>query len=253
MGRRLWEVDFTRGVALVLMLVFNWSFALRFLDVWAIAEAGNWLYWWVFPRFIAFMFIFIVGVSLTLSVNRLRRQHPDEWRHIRWRKYSRRGAWIFALGLGITGVTYLFYPERFIYFGILHLIGASIVLAIPLLTHAWVALAAGMGVIAAAVWVGAIQTQSRLLAVLGFHPSAPTFDYFPLIPWFGVVLLGLWTGHVCFPDGQRRVRLPDLDELPLRGLPVAPVTFVGRHTLLIYLVHQPALVGLLLLAGVDVF
>lgn len=130
---RLWEVDCARGFSLGLMLVFNWSYALSYLDIYTIVDRGGWFYWTVFPRFIASLFIFIVGVSLTLSVNRLRENRPEQWRSIANRKYPTRGLRIFALGRGITVVTFWYNPERVIYFGILHLIGIAIVLSRPLL------------------------------------------------------------------------------------------------------------------------
>lgn len=252
MAGRLWEVDAARGFALALMLVFNWSFALRFLDVVHIAPEDSWLYWWAFPRFIGFLFVFIVGVSLTLSQHRLRRHHPHEWWRRSLRKYPRRGLWILGLGLAITVVTYVLYPDRYVYFGVLHLIGASIVLVVPLIHRRWASLVLGSAIIIAANWVQEIAVDGRLLGVVGFDAGVPSLDYFPLIPWTGVVLLGIWTGHTLFPDGERRIALPSLDVHALLAVTMRPLQVVGRHTLAIYLAHQPALGLLLLLLGFDV-
>lgn len=250
---RLWEVDWARGFALGLMLVFNWSFALRFLDIWAVVPRESWVYWWAFPRFIGFLFVFIVGVSLTLSVNHLRRRHPEEWWRVSVRKYPRRGMWILALGLGITIVTYALYPDRFIFFGVLHLIGVSIVLAVPFLARAWEALVGGILVIGASLWIKTITVDTRVLGAVGFNAGVPALDYFPVFPWFGVVLLGIWTGHVLFPDGARRINVPPVNGSRLLRAMARPLEFLGRHTLVIYLAHQPAL-GLVLLAlGFQVF
>lgn len=253
MAGRLWEVDAARGFALALMLVFNWSFVLRFLDIYRIAPEGSWLYWWAFPRFIGFLFVFIVGVSLTLSVNRLKRRNPNEWRQIASRKYPERGLRILAIAIGITIVTYVLYPQRFIYFGVLHLIGASIVLAVPVLTRRWVSLGIGFAIIAASRWLRTITVDTRLLGLVGFDAQVPALDYFPLFPWTGVVLLGIWTGHTLFPTGNRRIDLPSLDVHRLLALAIRPLQLVGKHTLVIYLTHQPALVLLLLLLGFEVF
>lgn len=252
MSDRLWEVDTARGFALALMLLFNWSFALRFLDVVTIVSEESWLYWWAFPRFIGFLFIFIVGVSLTLSVNRLRTRNPDSWRAIGRRKYPARGLRIFGLALGITVVTFVLYPDRYIYFGVLHLIGVSIVLALPFLVRKWEALVGGLAAIAIAVWTRTVVVDSRLLAAVGFEPTVSTLDYFPIFPWFGVVLLGIWTGHVLFPAGARRFEIGGLEANPVIAPPARGLQFVGRHTLVLYLVHQPALGLVLLLLGVDV-
>jgi uncharacterized membrane protein len=74
-------------------------------------------------------------------------------------------------------------------------------------------------------------------------------DFYPLLPWLGVALLGVFAGHTLYPEGKRRFSLPDGSDLgPVRGL-----RFLGRHSLLIYLVHQPVLIGLLILLGYGTF
>jgi uncharacterized membrane protein len=249
---RLWEVDLARGIALGSMLLFNWTYALAYLDVYAIVERSRWLYWDAFPRFIAFMFVFIVGVSLTLSVNRLRERVPEGWQAVANRKYPARGLRILGLGIGITVVTYWYAPERFIYFGILHLIGVAIVLARPLLVRRWAALLAGVATIALGPVVASVETQSRLLASLGLSTPHPSFDYFPVFPWIGVAFLGIWTGHTLFPRGQRRFDPGAVPAVPVVRQTIQALQFLGRHTLVIYLTHQPALIVVLALLGYEV-
>jgi uncharacterized membrane protein len=71
-------------------------------------------------------------------------------------------------------------------------------------------------------------------------------DYYPILPWFGIALLGVFVGHTLYPGGTPRFTLPDLSQrAPIRGL-----TFLGRHSLLIYLVHQPILLGFLFVVGI---
>jgi uncharacterized membrane protein len=66
-------------------------------------------------------------------------------------------------------------------------------------------------------------------------------DYYPLLPWAGMALLGVVVGNTFYPAGTRRFALSDRSEwLPLRAL-----QWLGRHALLIYLVHQPVLFGVL--------
>lgn len=244
-------MDVARGIALGLMLLYNWTYALWYLDIFTITNRGNWLYWTAFARFIAALFIFIVGVSLTLSVNRMRQQFPEQWQAIANRKYPARGLRIFALGLGITVVTYWYAPERFIYFGILHLIGVAILVSRPLLTRRRAALLTGLVAIIAGPLVSSVETQSRILASFGLTMNQPTFDYFPIFPWIGVAFLGIWMGHAIFPEGSRRFELGHMPEIPLLWDALQTFQFVGRHTLIIYLTHQPALLVILGLLGYD--
>jgi uncharacterized membrane protein len=71
-------------------------------------------------------------------------------------------------------------------------------------------------------------------------------DHYPLIPWFGLALLGVFAGQTLYPNGQRRFALQDWSCSP----PVRGLAFLGRHSLPIYLIHQPILFGLLILLGI---
>ena len=64
---RLWEVDTLRGVAIVLMVFFHFVWDLSYFGLYqANVLVGPWQ---TFARFIATLFIFVMGVSLTLSYN----------------------------------------------------------------------------------------------------------------------------------------------------------------------------------------
>src|SRR5262245_25826637 len=125
---RLWEIDTLRGVAIVLMVFFHFMWDLNFFQIYPLNIYGR--AWQSFARFIATLFLFVVGVSLTLSYNREVQQSGST--HL-FGKYLLRGAKIFGLGLVITVATYFFVGNSFVVFGILHLIGFSIVLAYPFL------------------------------------------------------------------------------------------------------------------------
>jgi uncharacterized membrane protein len=80
----------------------------------------------------------------------------------------------------------------------------------------------------------------------GIHESnvaAHTIDYFPILPWFGVCLLGITLGNILYKDNKRRFPLPDLSHYK----PTKPFSWLGQHSLAIYLVHQPIIAGCLTL------
>ena len=62
-------------------------------------------------------------------------------------------------------------------------------------------------------------------------------DYEPIFPWFGVVLIGMGLGEFLYPEGVRSFTLPQIPEIVVR-----PLAFLGRHSLIIYLVHQPIII-----------
>jgi uncharacterized membrane protein len=79
---------------------------------------------------------------------------------------------------------------------------------------------------------------------LGFVPSTfSSVDYVPLLPYFGLVLLGVFVGNTLYAGGIRQFKIKDRSSAsPVRGL-----SFIGRHALVIYFLHEPIIVGLILL------
>lgn len=126
---RFWEIDFLRGIAILMMLSYHFIFDLYFFGIYSINIYSGCL--WIFPRIVASMFIFLVGVSLYLSYSRA--ELSGVYIHERdfFYKYVRRGVWIFALGLLITLITWIFVSASFIIFGILHFIGLAIIIQYP--------------------------------------------------------------------------------------------------------------------------
>jgi uncharacterized membrane protein len=242
---RYLEIDFVRGLAVVLMVVFNYSFALNFLGVYSL-DLGP-LYWSLFPAFIASIFLLVAGISSFVSYDSARNiKTPREI----YLKYFRRGVKLFGLGLGITLVTWLTFPQFFIFFGILHLIGISAILSTPFLRFGKLNLIAGSLIIAVGIYLQSLRFDFPWLSWLGLMPSnLQTFDYFPILPWFGVTLVGMSLGYSLYKGGKRRFRLRGFSDSKAAGF----FGLLGRNSLLIYIIHQPVLVLFLTLAGVKVF
>ena len=110
----------------------------------------------------------------------------------------------------------------------------------------WLTLAAGILIILAGIYIDSLRSDSFWLNWLGLkQPGRSMVDYYPVFPYFGIVLIGVFAGRLLYPAGVRRFALPDLSQVrPVRGL-----RFLGRHSLLIYLIHQPILIGLLFVLG----
>lgn len=246
---RFWEVDLLRGLAIILMITYHFIFDLNFFGIYSLDIFSGVL--WYFPRIIAAIFIFLVGISLYLSYTRgeILGTYPGEGDF--FLKYLKRGVWIFSLGLVITLVTWIFIREEFIVFGILHFIGLAIILQYPFLKYnkkyRYLNLAAGLIFILTGIYLARFTFNFDWLLWLGFIPqNLTTVDYFPLLPWLGVVSLGIFAGGILYRDYQRRFKFPDLSSY----LPVRVFTFLGRHSLIIYFIHQPILIGVLYLSGV---
>ncbi|OPY26248.1 MAG: hypothetical protein A4E27_00764 [Methanobacterium sp. PtaU1.Bin242] len=247
--QRFWEIDFLRGVAVILMITYHFLFDLSFFGIYSLSISSGFL--WYFPRLIAFTFIFLVGISLNLSYTRAQMQGTYTRESEFFYKYLKRGLWIFFLGLLITLVTWIFIRAEFIQFGILHFIGLAIILQYPFLRYnqryKYLNLVSGLIFITTGLYLTSFTFNFGWLLWLGFIPQyLQTVDYFPLLPWLGVVSLGIFVGGILYRNYQRGFRLPDISGY----LPIKTFCFLGRHSLLIYFIHQPILILLLYLLGV---
>ena len=236
--RSFWEVDALRGVAVVMMVVYHFVFDLAFLGVSdAVFRSPFWFY---FQRVTATTFVLLVGVSLHLRALSLTARHGQ----LSFGPFFRRGLTVFGWGLVLTAVTWLAVGrEQAIRFGILHFIGVAMLAAYPFLRLGAANLALGAAFLLFGKW---LQTQTFDLPMavwLGFEPANHTYlDYFPFIKWFGVVLLGLFAGSVLYgPDGRRYPTFSMSGWTPVRALRT-----IGVWSLPIYLLHQPLLLGILL-------
>jgi uncharacterized membrane protein len=233
-------VDAARGVAIIMMVVYHTTYDLDTLGGYDIQSTAG--FWALFADATAGLFLFLVGVSLAIS----RARSGLTGRRL-FGKYLARGLRILAYGMVLTAI-FLALGMGVVAFGILHLIGVSIILAYPFLRLQLTNLVLGALVFAAGQYILAqdLNSQSFWLLPFGVVPDGVLMpDYRPLLPWFGVVLIGLFIGNVVYGDG-RRPAVPE-DKAPTLARPLLPL---GRNSLFVYLIHQPIIIALLAVTGV---
>ena len=231
---RIWEIDFLRGLAVILMVCYHLLFDLG--EFVGIKKFLGWstnlstVAWVAAQYFFAGLFVVLSGTSSTLSRNNLRR-----------------GLRLLAVSLLVSAATYIFDASSAVYFGILQCLAVSMLVygAAFEKARAAVCAAAGAAVIGLAAILPALKEalaiRTNWLMPFGLHSqSFSAFDYFPLIPWFGIFLVGAALGKTLYASKRSL--------LPWR-LPTTFVNFAGRHSLLIYIVHQPVIMGVLYALG----
>ena len=189
--------------------------------------------WPWFARAVAGTFLFLSGISLWLA-------HGGG---IRWRPFLRRLGVLIVAASGITLVTWLAMPDRFIFFGILHAIAAASVagLAVLRLSSATILIIAALVLIAPLVLSGGMFDAPALLW-LGLSEWRPaSMDFVPVFPWLAPCLAGIVAARWAEEVGLL-TRLPD--QTPMTAL-ARHAAWPGRHSLAIYLVHQPVLLALI--------
>lgn len=238
--QRHWQLEFVRGIAVILMIFYHFMWDMSFFELYPhdVTVGG----WWLFARSAATLFVLLVGVSIMLAGER---REPAA----RNRAWYRRGLQLLGFGLAITLITRMFLGDAFILFGILHLVGTTMLLA-PLL---WRARNVAPFIGAALIWLGVafdrISVDTYWLLPLGLYPEHyPAVDFFPLVPWLGIVMIGMGFGQLLL------LRLPGQAPPDARVPSVLiPIVALGRHSLLIYLVHQPILLAGFWLLGYTVW
>jgi uncharacterized membrane protein len=233
---RIPAIDAARGVALIAMAVYHFTWDLGYFGFIRL-QAGIDPAWRLFAKCIAGTFLILVGVGLVLAAREGLRRGP----------YLRRLGMIAAGAAAISLATWWAMPQGFVYFGILHCIAVSSVLALPFLRAPVWAAALGAAVCLALPLLlpDGVFDQSWLLWLGLATRIIPSNDYEPLLPWFGMVLAGVALGRLGLRAGLATQLARWRGEGPAgRGLRA-----LGRHSLAFYLVHQPVLFGSLWLVA----
>ncbi|MFH0737219.1 MAG: heparan-alpha-glucosaminide N-acetyltransferase [Candidatus Micrarchaeota archaeon] len=230
--KRITEVDALRGIAILMMVAYHIIFDLEFLGI---ADIGLFsLPLVLFQRAIGSLFIMLAGVSVILSESANR----EGFIH-----HAKRAAFLGVVALAITLATWIYPHDAFITFGIIHFLALSILIAPFFLRFGRSNAAFGLLVIFLGFWASGLETDNGLLFWLGLiRADYYALDFYPMLPWFGVFLIGMAIGKTVFPRGEAIWKGP-----LIQGKAADALAYAGRNSLIIYLAHQPILVGLMLI------
>lgn len=223
---RLPAVDIVRGAALVAMFGYHltWDLA-HFGYIEATTPFSPAMR--LISHVIASTFLFVAGASLVLA-----RRNPFDWR-----AYWKRLALVAGAAFAVTVASWFLFPDAVIWFGILHCIAAASLLALPFLFLPWpAALAAAIAVAAAPHFLASAAFDRPLWDWTGLGLTLPrTNDFRPLLPWAAPLLAGVAVMGLALPLGA----IDFLARFKGASGPARLLAFGGRHSLIVYLVHQP--------------
>ena len=235
-GGRIFFLDELRALALLGMIVYHAAY-----DLYAIFGVDFDFYstgWNTLQMAVCCTFIVIAGISSRLTKNALKH-----------------GFTVLGCGMLMTLGTYFFMPSQVIWFGVLHFLGASMIIyylfrksvkKAPAFLGAVISLSAYIclyGLPSGSIFFGKIAVPAELyfskyLAPLGFPgPGFRSADYFPLLPWFFLFLFGCFIGK-----WFKERKIPDFMMKKHSSFLCA----IGSNTLAIYIVHQPIIYGVLM-------
>lgn len=211
-------LDALRGLAVCWMIIFHSAYDMNMFGF--ISLNFNEGFWYAFPRIIAFTFLFCVGISLNFT-------HKNQ---INWKQLATRSLKIGLAALLISIGTYFLFPTQWIYFGTLHCIFVGSILGALLVNRRKLAFGIFISILVAQYGLGYdIKWLSLIL-------KKPSMDFIPIYPWFWAILTGLLLGPYLNNNAiVQRIKSPQI------------LTYLGRHSLKIYLIHQPLIYGSLFL------
>lgn len=230
-GHRANTLDLGRGVAVLAMVLFHLLFDLSVFSKkdYALVEALPEWFWRFIPGSIGCAFFLALGASARLKYISL--AASGKQRSYLWQ----RALFLGIVAIGITCATALFTPQVAIYFGVIHCMAVSTALLIPFLAYPKHCLLASIFFVTLGFGLSFYRFPFRSLFWLGLPPEDPIVsgDNYAVLPWFGVALFGVYLVS----------RFPRHFELspPTKTGMLSPLSWLGRHSLLVYLAHQPLL------------
>ncbi len=228
--KRIWELDFLRGLFILCMIVIHAIFDARvFLGVRISMPP---IYDFIQLNG-GILFVIISGICITLGHH-----------------FIKRGLIVLSAGILVSAVTFGMYSFQMagrsiiIYWGVLHLLGTCMLLyGIIRKMPTWLLSIMGIILIIVGYWIQQFTVDTWYLCFLGLLPANfASSDFFPLLPYFGWFIVGIVLGRLFYKD---KVSL--LPKVPAKAFPIRGIAFCGRHSLWIYLAHQPIIYGVMML------
>ena len=224
-------LDVMRGIAIALMFIYHFCYDLTYFGI-IYFDFLNHPFWLTFRTIIVSLFLLVVGISLHLATHKGIKPKP----------YFKRLGLLVLCSLLVSASSYVMFPSSMIIFGILQFIALASVVGLLFVRLYWSNLLLGIIAIILSQTVRHPFFDHPATYWFGLVTKRPvTQDYVPFLPWFGVVLIGLFIGRWLYTQGNASTLLKWQNSHRLVQL----LALAGRHSLLLYMAHQPVIIGVM--------
>ena len=238
---RLEKLDILRWIAIIMMVLFHLNYSLVNIFSSNVLNFSE-IFWFYIWKIAAILFISIAGISFYLAEKKY-------WKYI-YRKYFRYALALSCIALLISICTYLYFPEQYIRFGIIHFFALSFFILPLFIRFGYMNIILWAWIILSWLFISEPISNEYLYWLWFIYPGFSSADYYPLIPYFWVILIwyALWyvldrfSGLIIFQKKGQKNKLEKA------------LIFSWRKSLLIYLIHQPIILGVIYLyRNIDYF
>lgn len=218
-NKRIWELDFLRAIAIVLMVIFHFVYDLNEFVGLNIDYMNGFWYWE--GKASALLFMFVSGISSGLSKNTVRR-----------------GFKVLGFGMVLTLVTFIAFREEYIRFGILHFLGFSMIIfpVIYRMKNWMIFLLSAIIAFSYIPLKDAVVDTSLLVPVGIMYNGFVSMDYYPLIPYLPVFMIGVLVYKLYYKNKRSLFNFTIENKY---------ISVLSKNSLLIYLLHQPVLLAII--------
>ena len=220
--KRSYEIDLLRGLAIVLMVIFHFSYDLTVFG-WADFSTSKDIEWIIFRAVIVSSFLLAVGMS----------SYSAYQKSVNKNKLIKSVSKLFAVSMFITLGSFFMHPNAWVYFGIIHFVTVALPISVLFVRAPYIALIIGIGCFVG-FWSGILNLYPVWQwSVSNLGIPSRTVDLVSFFPWIGVVLIGVFVMH------------KELFQVKVKTSAISDkLVILGQHSLVIYLIHQPVLYGL---------
>lgn len=226
---RLEKLDILRWIAIILMVLFHLNYSLVYIFNYEVLNF-SYTFWFILWKIAVLLFIFIAGISFFLAENKY-------WNKVT-KKYLKVSLYLWIIAWIISISTYIFFEQLYIRFWIIHFFALSFLLMLFFRKFRYYNILFWIIIIVYGFYFLPIIENKYLYFLWFMYPWFVSSDYYPIFPYFWVMLLG-------YSFALYLYKIDKLDIFKLKSKKILPynvLEYLWKKSLIIYLIHQPIII-----------